>query len=156
MTCWLGVSNSQNARIILQQNIWGVPMRFFNWIVRTEIGDTLLICVDNQTTETTASQPAVTARFEIVSSVYRDTKRIFPGPAKFGDGIMPYRVSVRPIEVFTPPISLRPLVPKLGFIQDKQQWGYYLRSQAMREIPEEDYLTIVGAGSRAVPGSPAA
>ncbi len=156
MTCWLGVSNGQNARVILQQNVWGVPMRFFNWIVRTEIGDTLLVCVDNQTTGTTASQPAVTACFEIVSGVYRDTKRIFPGPAKFGDGIMPYRVSVRPLEVFNPPISLRPLVPKLGFIPDKQQWSYHLRSQVMREIPEEDYLTIVDTGRREVPSPPVA
>ncbi|MDN7024872.1 EVE domain-containing protein [Methanoculleus sp. FWC-SCC1] len=156
MTRWLGFSSGQNARIILQKNVWGVPMRFFNWIVRTEIGDTLLIYVDQQGAGRAASPPTVAACFEIVSDVYRDTARIFPGPVNFGDGVLPYRVALRPIAVFDPPISLEPLIPKLSFVADKQQWSDYIRGQAMRAIPEDDFRMIMDAQRRAMPVPPMA
>jgi predicted RNA-binding protein len=39
------------------------------------------------------------------------------------------------------PVSIRPLIEKLSFIQDKQKWGFIFR-RGMFEIPEADFMLV--------------
>ena len=148
MTHWLAISNRDNSAVTIEQNIWGVAARHVNQIQKTAIGDTLLVYVGQQVIDReTTLPPALTGCFEIVSDVYEDTKRIFVSPPKVGQGdeVFPLRVKLRPIEIFNPPVSFKPLIPKLVFITNKKQWSGHIRGQAMRMIPEEDYRYIMQA-----------
>lgn len=80
-----------------------------------------------------------------VIELFEDTKRIFTALPQMGEEIFPYRFRLKPVKVFKNPIELKPLIPKLGFVTNKTMWSGHFR-QAMREIPEEDYLKIIGEG----------
>jgi predicted RNA-binding protein len=62
-----------------------------------------------------------------------------------GDEVFPLRVRLRGVEICDPPVSFKPLIPKLAFITNRKQWSGHIRGQAMRKIPEEDYLYIMKA-----------
>jgi len=87
--------------------------------------------------------PAITGAFEVTSEVYEDASRIFIAPAKLGDEFFPLRIKLIPVMIFEPPIEFKPLIPELKFITNKKMWSGHIRGQAMREIPEEDYLMIM-------------
>ena len=154
MTHWLAISNRDNSAVTISQNIWGVAARHVNQIRKTAIGDTLLVYVGQQVIDReTTLPPAITGCFEIVSDVYEDTERIFSSPPNVGRGrgqgtgdeVFPLRVRLRAVEIFDPPVSFKPLIPNLAFITNKKQWSGHIRGQAMRMIPEEDYLYIMKA-----------
>lgn len=144
MNHWLAISNRDNSDIITRRHIWGVPKRFANQIGRTRSGDTLLVYVGQQIIDKdNILPPAITGCYEIISETYEDTSRIFTAPPKLGDEIFPLRITLRPIKIFYPPIEFKPLIPKLNFIINKMHWSGHIRGQAMRTIPEEDYLLIM-------------
>lgn len=148
MNHWLAISNRDNSAVTIEKEVWGVAERHVNRIQKTAIGDTLLFYVGQQVIDKETTLPAaITGCFEIVSDVYEDTERIFSSPPKVGTGdeVFPLRVKLRPIEIFDPPVSFKPLIPKLGFITNKKQWSGHIRGQAMRMIPEEDYEYIMKA-----------
>ena len=142
MTHWLAISNRDNSAVTIEQNIWGVASRHINQIQKTKKGDTILVYVGQQVIDKEITlPPAITGCFEIVSDVYEDKTRVFTSPPKVsgGDEVFPLRVKLRPIEIFDPPMSFKPLIPKLAFITNKKQWSGHIRGQAMRTIPEGDY-----------------
>lgn len=115
-----------------------------NTIARTEPGDTLLIYVGQQVVDKeTTLPPAITGCFEITSTVYEDSSRIFTAPPNLGDEIFPLRVKLQPVMIFDPPIEFKPLIPNLAFITNKKQWSGHIRGQT---IPEENYRLIMSQG----------
>lgn len=54
-----------------------------------------------------------------------------------------YGVSLDKIEMFEQPKSMKDLVPKLNFIENKIHWGAYFQG-GVRQITEEDYYAIIG------------
>ena len=117
-------------------------------IHKAKPGDTLLVYVGQQVIDKeTTLPPAITGCFAITSEVYEDTKRVFTAPPKVGNGdeVFPLRIKLKTIEIFDPPVSFKPLIPKLAFIKNKTQWSGHIRGQAMRMIPEEDYAYIMKA-----------
>ena len=57
------------------------------------------------------------------------------------DGKLDFYVKLKDVEQCND-VSIRPLVKKLEFIKNKQQWGGYLQG-GVRPITEKDYETIV-------------
>jgi hypothetical protein len=55
------------------------------------------------------------------------------------DTFLPFRRNIAFEEVT--PISIRPLIDDLSFIQDKQRWGFIFR-RGMFEIPQNDFILI--------------
>ncbi|MGE4375083.1 EVE domain-containing protein [Methanoculleus receptaculi] len=114
-----------------------------NTIARTEPGDTLLIYVGQQVVDKeTTLPPAITGCFEITSTVYEDSSRIFTAPPNLGNEIFP-GVKLQPVMIFDPPIEFKPLIPNLAFITNKKQWSGHIRGQT---IPEENYRLIMSQG----------
>ncbi|MGB4279108.1 MAG: EVE domain-containing protein [Methanoculleus sp.] len=147
MEHWLAISNRDNSKVVIKKHVWGVPKRHINTIASTEPGDTLLIYVGQQVIDKeTTLPPAITGCFEIASTVYEDSSRIFTAPPNLGDEIFPLRVKLQPVMIFDPPIEFKPLIPNLAFITNKKQWSGHIRGQAMRTIPEEDYRLIMSQG----------
>ena len=143
MTRWLAISSRENSEVVIKRHIWGVPRRYINTISRVKPGDTVLIYVGQKVIDREVLPPAITGAFEVTSEVYEDASRIFTAPAKLGNELFPLRIKLRPVKIFEPPVEFKPLIPKLKFITNKKMWSGHIRGQAMREIPEEDYLTIM-------------
>lgn len=146
MTHWLAISNRDNSKVVIEKNIWGVPKRHINQISKTRPEDPLLIYVGQQIVDKeTTLPPAITGCFEIISDVYEDTREIFIAPPKLVNEIFPLRIKLKPIKIFDDPVEFKPLIPKLKFITNKEQWSGHIRGQAIRIIPEEDYKLIMRA-----------
>ncbi|MDD4455303.1 MAG: EVE domain-containing protein [Candidatus Methanomethylophilaceae archaeon] len=144
MTRWLAISNRTNWEITRKKNIWGVPQRNKNIIGRVKSGDTVLIYVSQQKDGDNLLPSAVTGAFEVASEPYEERTKVFVAPEQMGDEVFPYRIKLKPVKVFDPPVEFKPLIPKLKFITNKTMWTGHIR-QAMRVIPEEDYQTILNA-----------
>ncbi len=87
----------------------------------------------------------IVGEYEVVSDVFKDSKRIFKTPPGMGNESFPYRIKLKPINVFKRPVEFKPLIPKLNFIKNKKKWSGHLMGKAMRQIPEEDYKLIINS-----------
>jgi len=141
MARWLAISNRTNWEVTRKKNIWGVPQRNKSIIERVKPGDTVLIYVSQQKEDDTLLPSAVTGAFEVVSEPFEERTRVFVAPEQMGDEVFPYRIKLKPVKVFDPPVEFKPLIPKLKFITNKTMWTGHIR-QAMRVIPEEDCQVI--------------
>lgn len=147
MIRWFASTNRENWEIIQKKNIWGIPKRNKAIIERVKPGDSLIIFVSQKKIEDKILPSAITGIYEICSDGYEDVNPIFKTPEKMGMEIFPYRVKLKPIQIFSRPLEFKPLIPKLNFIKNKNQWSGHLRV-AMRPIPEEDYQTILKAAKQ--------
>lgn len=141
MTRWLAISNRTNWEITRKKNIWGVPQRNKSIIERVKPGDTVLIYVSQQKEGDNLLPSAVTGAFEVISEPFEERTKVFVAPEQMGDEVFPYRIKLKPITVFDPPVEFKPLIPQLKFITNKTMWTGHIR-QAMRVIPEEDCQVI--------------
>jgi len=149
MVRWFASSNRVNWEIIKKLNVWGIPGRNKNIISNVKPGDSLLIYIAQQKEGDKVLPSALAGAFEIVSAGYEDRTPIFRTPEKMGNEVFPYRVRLKPVNIFPEPLEFKPLIPDLTFITNKTMWSGHLR-QAMREIPEEDYQFILKrAGEKA-------
>ena len=142
MTHWIASSNRENAKILDQKHIWGVPRRNRTLMHRVKPGDAILIYVRQEKEGETILPSAVAGAYEVTAEPYEDHSRLFVTPPHMGDEVFPYRMKVRPVAVFARPLEFKPLIEDLAFITNKAMWSGHLR-QAMREIPEEDYRLIL-------------
>jgi len=55
------------------------------------------------------------------------------------------RIPLREVRLWPTPVSMKELVPRLGFVKDKKNWGLGLRQAAAR-IPAEDFRLILAEG----------
>ena len=142
MAYWLCITNEDNWEIIKEKQIWGVAERHKNTINKVKIGDKLLI-YETQRSGKEFKPPYIRGVYEVVSEVYKDTSKIFNPIPKNPNEKFPYRVKLKEIKVFEPPINFKDLIPKLDFITNKKKWNGHLMGKAMREIPESDYKTLI-------------
>ena len=143
MAYWLCIANEENWRIIKSKNIWGVPERHKNTIMRVKKGDKLLIYLKQEKVNDEVKPSRIVAVYEVVSEPFKDYTRIFKTPRGMGNESFPWRVKIKPIMIFDKPIEFKPLIPKLKFITNKKKWSGHLMGKAMREIPEEDFRLIL-------------
>ena len=142
MTHWIASSNRDNAEVVREKHIWGVPRRNRSLMHRVKSGDKMLVYVRGEQEGETALPSAITGAYEVVSDPYEDETPIFLTPRHMGNEVFPFRVKVRPVAIFDEPLEFKPLIPDLKFITNKKMWSGHLRV-AMREIPEEDYRLIL-------------
>ncbi|EHQ36004.1 EVE domain-containing protein [Methanoplanus limicola] len=164
MTVWIASTNRENWEVIREKNLWGVPKRNKNSIERSNPKDKILIFVKQEVvrqektgkvagtgagecedTGDEVIQSAITGAFEIISEPFEDESLVFKKPPTMpGEEFFPYRVKLKPVEIFEEPLDFKSLIPKLEFITNKKQWTGHLRT-AMRTIPDADYEYIMKA-----------
>jgi len=142
MAYWIASSNRDNAEVVREKHIWGVPRRNRSLMHRVKSGDKMLVYVRGEQEGETALPSAITGAYEVVSDPYEDETPIFLTPRHMGNEVFPFRMKVRPVAIFDEPLEFKPLIPDLKFITNKKMWSGHLRV-AMREIPEEDYRLIL-------------
>jgi len=140
---WICITTEDNWKIIKEKNIWGVPERHKNTISKVRPGDKLLIYLKQEKVGDKVKESRIVAVYEAVSEVFKESTRIFKVPKGMGNEIFPYRIRIKPVNIFDKPIEFKPLIPKLRFIKNKKKWSGHLMGKAMREIPEEDYKLIL-------------
>ena len=137
MTCWIAVSEEDKWEIIKEKMVWAVAQRHADTISKVELGDRLLAYIHD------LDEPSFLGAFEIASELYINRIPLFPGT----DEVYPLRVKLRPAAVFNEPVRVDPLVKKLKVLKDMENWQEELAAQAMRAIPEEDYLRVLAAAA---------
>ena len=145
MAYWICITNKENWDVIKNKLIWGVSDRHYKVIKRVKKGDKLLIYVISHRENNKIVPSQIVGVFEADSEVFRDETPIFVSP-KGKTEVYPNRIKLKMIKIFDPPIEFKPLVPKLKFIVNKKKWAGSLQGRAMREIPEEDFNTIMSQG----------
>ena len=60
-----------------------------------------------------------------------------------------YGVLLDEIDIWSSPKSVEELIPKLGFIENKEFWGSYFQG-GVRQVREEDYEVIMGERQRSL------
>jgi len=143
MAYWLCITNEENWEIIKKNKIWGVAEKHQNTISKVKKGDRCLIYVKQEKIGDELKESRIVGEYEVISEVFKDSKRIFKSPPNMRNESFPYRIKLKPIKVFKKPIEFKPLIPKLNFIKNKRKWSGHLMGRAMRQIPEEDYRLIV-------------
>ena len=127
------------------KNIWGVPKSRRYTIQNVKKGDKLVVYLKEERVDNNRMPPRIVAVCEATSEAFVDYKKIFEAPRRRPNEVFPYRVRIKPIRIFDKPIEFRNLIPKLRFIKDTKNWKAYVRL-CMREIPKEDFETILSHG----------
>ncbi len=143
MTYWLCITTEENWKVIRSKNVWGVPERHKNTIMKVKPGDKLLIYLKQENIKGEVKPSRITGAYEVISEPFKDSTRIFSSKGMRTNETFPWRVRVKPIKIFDKPIEFKPLIPKLKFITNKKKWTGHLMGKAMREIPEEDFELIM-------------
>ena len=143
MNYWLCVTTEENWKVIKEKNVWGVSQKFKKTIQKVKPGDKLIFYLIQTKKGDKIIPSRIVGIFEAVSEAYKESSRIFKSKSKSGEVIYPYRVKLRQIKIFYPPLDFKQLVPKLSFIKNKNRWTGYVRLP-MREIPEKDFQLIAG------------
>ena len=140
MAFWLCITNEANWKVIREKNIWGVPERHKNTIIKVKPGDKLLIYLKQEKVNDEIKEPRIVAVYEVISEFLR----IFSSEGLKTNETFSYRIKAKPVKIFDKPIEFKSLIPKLKFITNKKKWTGHLMGKAMREIPEDDFRLIVG------------
>jgi len=142
MTCWLCITNEENWNVVKEKNVWGVPERHKNTIMKVKKGDKLLMYLMQEKIMEEIKGSRITGIFEANSEVFDDGKRIFKIPKGMVNETFPLRIKLTPVKVLEEPVEFKPLIPKLSFITNKKKWSGHLIGKAMRPIPEDDFELI--------------
>lgn len=141
---WLAISNHENWEILKKNNIWGVSHRNLTAIAKINIGDLILVYVSSKYKDKKVISPVViTGSYETISSVYEDITKIFLTQERKPEEVFPFRIKLKPLNIFREPVEFKPLIPKLNFIKNKRMWNGHIRGKGIREIPEEDYNLVI-------------
>lgn len=132
---WLCVTNERNWNVVKKKRVWGVPAKNERLIKRVKKGDFLVFYV---------SPKRIGGIFRVVSEPFFDDSVLFSSEGFSGNERFPHRVKIEPVAIPKEFVEFDPLIPKLGFIVNKERWTGYLR-RAMLNIPEKDYKTIYEA-----------
>lgn len=144
MTYWFCITTKENWEVIKEKNTWGVPERHKNTIMKVKPGDKLVIYLKQERFKDKVIEPRIVAVYEVASEPFRDSTRIFSSKGmRNSKETFPLRVRINPVKIFEKSVEFKPLIPKLKFIKNKQNWTGHLMGKAMREIPEEDFKLIL-------------
>ena len=142
MKYWLCITTEENWKVIKEKNIWGVSQRHKNTIAKVKPGDKCLIYVMSTRKNKEVIPPKIVGAYEVISEVFEDRSMIFKSPPGKSE-IYPYRIKLKPIKIFEKPLDFKSLIPELKFIKNKKRWTGHIQGKAMREIPKEDYESIM-------------
>lgn len=90
---------------------------------------------------------AVSGEYEIISDVYVAHEQIFNSPSANPNETFRLRLDVECLTPSAAPIPFKPLILKLSFIKNKENWAGTLQGNALLNIPEQDYATIASSFS---------
>ena len=142
MLGWLCVSNRINFEIVKKTCVWGVSEFHKTQLARTNIGDRCAFYLVEERYETQKRKPSIGGIFEILSDQYIDHSKLFAPRKQRSLEIYPYRINIKPLQVFEPELPFKPLVPKLNFIVNKRHYVSHIFGRAIRPLPIEDLETI--------------
>jgi len=140
MNCWLYITNSDNWVVTKKTNILGASQRFRNSLSRLKLRDKCLVYVISNLKENTPAR--IVAEYSVASNVFIDSTEIFKAPIKAPSETFSVRIKLKAINIFKEPVDFKPLVSKLAFIGNKQNYALHIRGRAVVQIPEEDYKLI--------------
>jgi predicted RNA-binding protein len=144
MNYWIYITTSTNWIVTKTHHLLGVPERNKNTVAKLRKGDSCLIYVKQERVAGQLSGPYIVGDYEIASEVFHDQKRIFINPRGLLEKeTFNLRTNLKPRAVFEKPIEFAPLVKKLGFITNKNNYGTHLEGRALIPIGETDYKLIV-------------
>ncbi|MGA9079825.1 MAG: EVE domain-containing protein [Halobacteriota archaeon] len=139
MSYWIYVTNSDNWAVTKKTNILGASARHKNALSRVNKGDKCLVYVKGAD----RTEPKIVAQYEIASTVFEDTSKMFVTPQNMPDESFQFRLRLKPVMVFEPPIEFKPLIRRLSFLPNKTYWTGPIRGKAMVQIPQGDYDSII-------------
>ena len=139
MNYWIYVTNSDNWAVTKKTNILGASTRHKNALSRVKKGDKCLVYEKGAG----RIEPKIVAQYEIASTVFEDSKKMFVTPPNTPDETFQLRLRLEPVRVFEPPIEFKPLIPRLSFLPNKIHWTGPIRGKAMVQIPQSDYDCII-------------
>jgi predicted RNA-binding protein len=146
MNYWIYVTTSDNWTVTKKRNLLGVPERNKNAIVRVEKGDRCLVYVKQERVSGKVSGATIVGAYEIASEVFHEPTKVFSTPQGTSEKeTFSLRMKMKPLSIFEKPIEFKPLVEKLEFIKNKNNYGPYLRGRALIQIGESDYKLIESA-----------
>jgi len=137
------VTNSENWAVTKKTSILGASARHEKPLSRVKQGDKCLVYVKSEVIAGETIAPKIVAQYEIASTVFEDSKKIFAAPPNNPHETFPLRLHLEPVSVLKPPLEFKPLIPKLAFLPNKTNWTGPIRGRAMVQIPQNDYDCIL-------------
>jgi len=106
MAYWIYVTNSLTGGITKKTNILAASSRNKNTLSKVKKGDRCLVYVKAEIIAGETSEPKIVAQYEIASTVFKDSKRMFVTPSNASHETFPLRLRLESVRVFEPPSSL--------------------------------------------------
>jgi predicted RNA-binding protein len=148
MAYWIYVTNSDNWTITKKTNILGASARYKNALSRVKKGDQCLVYVKGEISAGETLRPKIVAQYEIASTVFEDSKKLFVTPPNTPNETFPLRLRLEAVRVFEPPIDFKPLILRLSFLPNKTYWTGPIRGKAVVQIPQSDYDRIISQAKK--------
>lgn len=140
--CWLCITTNENWNAIKAKEIWAVKESDQKKLDRLTIRDLLVFYVKQRSDNDNIVGPQIKAVFQVDSTPFHDSTKLLP------DSIprerFTYRVRIKPVIVAREGVDFKEIVPKIGFIKNKEKWFLYLQT-AMRSIPKRDFDLLLSA-----------
>lgn len=127
---FLMVGKEENWQTALNYGLWVSKRK--NPIKNIKTGDKVIAYLSDH-------KCAFFGIFEAISNFYQDgaLTQFDVNPSEY-----PYRVKIKPEKILENPVSIRPIINALSFIQDSKKWGIYFQNP-IRQISGDDYEKIL-------------
>jgi predicted RNA-binding protein len=139
---------SSDLAVTRKSNILGASAKFKNTLSKVKEGDQCLVYVMSERAGGERIEPKIVAQYEIASTVFEDSKKMFATPPNMSRETFPLRLRLEPIRAFEPPIEFKPLIRRLSFLPNKIYWTGPIRGRAMVQIPQSDYDCIISGAKK--------
>jgi predicted RNA-binding protein len=143
MDYWIYVTTSENWAITEKTNVLGASVKYRKTLDKLKKGDKCLVYIKSEKVADEMQGPKIVAQYNVTSSVFEDSNKLFIAPKTAPFETYALRLNLAPIKIFEPPIEFKPLVAKLFFLPNKQNWTGPIRGKAMVKIPKSDYDFII-------------
>lgn len=133
---WLCVISGQNLDVLKKHALafYAVGGHDRRAGERVSTGDSMVLYTTTDKAMGTAQKPGLVGLFTVTREPYQDSTRIFRGFRSF-----PTRIAWKPeVILLDEPAEMKPLVPLLEFIKNKQNYGMFLRTN-LRELSANDF-----------------
>lgn len=84
-----------------------------------KVGDTILMYARSDTHVKEVFPSVVLGEFN-VNELLEDTTPLFTAPPQMGDEVFPFRFKLKPVKIYKEPIEIKPLIPELLFVINRQ------------------------------------
>ncbi len=129
---WMAVASKNHVSIGIEQGFAQVCHGKAHPLKKMSVGDGIIYYSPKEN----FNENDICQEFTAIGTVI--TKKIYQ--YEMEDGFMPYRRNIE-YDRSVQSISIKPLIVKLKFIENKKNWGFKFRF-GFFEIPEEDFLMI--------------